>query len=298
MIYLYSVILFYLINLLYIKIWKKFSKLTPNGVGILFIIPLTYFTLKLDLNFFLVISLILFTLIYFLDDVSNLNFYWRLLIQIATSAVIYFSFFTKFNFIEFALILLFFFILTNTLNFHDGADLNISTLLFLIFFVIFYFTRNLIIKNITELILLYLLIFKIFNRKINNLYFGDVGCFISSVLIFLFVINDIKNLLMIKVILSVILFPVIEVFLITFYRIYKKENLLSRNYYYLYQTIARKTKWKMYLIPNIFFAFTNYLIFNEINFSIQIMSYLILLNTALIILLHFIFSKFRNRNEN
>jgi UDP-N-acetylmuramyl pentapeptide phosphotransferase/UDP-N-acetylglucosamine-1-phosphate transferase len=97
MIYLYLVILFYLINLLYIKIWKKFSKLTPNGVGILFIIPLTYFTLKLDLNFFLVISLILFTLIYFLDDVSNLNFYWRLLIQIATSAVIYFSFFTKFK---------------------------------------------------------------------------------------------------------------------------------------------------------------------------------------------------------
>jgi hypothetical protein len=212
--------------------------------------------------------------------------------------VIYFSFFTKFNFIEFALILLFFFILINTLNFHDGADLNISTLLFLIFFVIFYFTRNLIIKNITELILLYLLIFKIFNVKKNNLYFGDVGCFISSVLIFLFVINDIKNLLMIKAILSVILFPVIEVFLITFYRIYKKENLLSRNYYYLYQTIARKTKWKMYLMPNIFFAFTNYLIFNEINFSIQIIPYLILLNTALIILSHFIFSKFRNRNEN
>ena len=298
MIYLYSVILFYLINLLYLKIWKKFSKLTPNGVGVLFIIPLTYFTLKFDLNFFFIISLILFTLIYFLDDVSNLNFYWRLLIQIATSAVIYFSFFTKFNFIEFALILFFFFILINTLNFHDGADLNISTLLFLIFFVIFYFTRNLIIKNITELILLYLLIFKIFNQKKNNLYFGDVGCFISSVLIFLFVINDIKNSLMIKAILSVILFPVIEVFLITFYRIYKKENLLSRNYYYLYQKIARKTKWKMYLIPNIFFAFTNYLIFNEINFSIQIIPYLILLNTALIILSHFIFSKFRNRNEN
>jgi UDP-N-acetylmuramyl pentapeptide phosphotransferase/UDP-N-acetylglucosamine-1-phosphate transferase len=298
MIYFFSVILFFSFNFLYIKIWKAISKNIPTGIGICFLLPLIYFGLEFDLKLFYLIILILFSLIYFIDDLVGLNFLWRVLIQILTSIVLYFLFFIEINFIQLGLITLIFFISINTLNFQDGEDLNIATLLIIIFLVFYFFSSIPIIKNISELILLYLLIFGILNKKKKNLYFGDVGCFISTILIFLFIIKDIKNLLMMKVVLSVILFPILETFIVNLYRIYKRENLLTRNYYYIYQIIAKKTKYKLYLFPNIFFSFLNYLISSQSNLSVQLICLLIFLNLALNVILRFVVIKFPNYNEN
>ena len=103
---------------------------------------------------------------------------------------------------------------------------------------------------------------------------------------------------MIKVILSVLIFPVLEIFLVNLYRIYKRENLLTRNYYYIYQIIAKKTKYKLYLFPNIFFSFLNYLISSQSNLNVQLISLLIFLNLALSVILRFVVIKFPNYNEN
>jgi len=298
MIYFFSIILFFFFNLLYIKIWKVISKNTPTGVGIFFLLPLIYCGLAFDLKLSYLIILILFSLIYFMDDFVGLSFLWRVLIQILTSIVLYFSFFIEINFIQLGLITLIFFIYVNTLNFQDGEDLNVATLLIIIFLVFYFFSSILIIKNISELILIYLLIFCIFNQKKNNLYFGDVGCFISTILIFLFIIKDIENLLMMKVILSVLLFPILEIFLVNLYRIYKRENLLTRNYYYIYQIIAKKTKYKLYLFPNIFFSFLNYIISSQSNLSVQLVCLLIFINLTLSVILRFVVIKFPNNNEN
>jgi UDP-N-acetylmuramyl pentapeptide phosphotransferase/UDP-N-acetylglucosamine-1-phosphate transferase len=298
MIYLSSAIIFYFLNFIYIKIWKKISKKTPTGVGFFIIIPLLYFLFEFDLKLFYSISLILFSFIYFFDDLIGLNFLWRILIQILASVIIYFSFLDEFFFIQFFLIVSLFFILTNSLNFQDGKDLNICILLFMIFLAFYFFSSNLVIKNVSELILIYLLIFSIFNRKKNNLYFGDAGCFISSILIFLFIINDIENLLLVKVILSIIIFPILEIFLVNLYRIYKKENLLDRNYCYIYQILAKKIKYKLYLLPNIVFAFVNYFISKELSINMNVILFLIFINLFLTAILRFIISKFSDYHEN
>ena len=298
MIYLFSAIIFYFFNFIYIKIWKKISKKTATGVGFFLVIPLIYFLFKFDLKLFYSISLILFSLIYFFDDLIGLNFLWRILIQILTSAIIYFSFSFELFFIQFFLIVSLFFILMNSLNFQDGKDLNITILLLMIFFAFYFFSSNLVIKNISELILIYLLIFSIFNGKKNNLYFGDVGCFISSILIFLFIITDIENLLLIKVILSIIFFPIVEIFLVNLYRIYKKENLLARNYYYIYQILAKKIKYKLYLLPNLFLALVNYFISSQLSINMKLILFLIFINLSLGVILRLVISKFPDLYEN
>lgn len=298
MIYLSSAIIFYFLNFIYIKIWKEISKKTPTGVGFFLIIPLLYFLFEFDLKLFYSISLILFSFIYFFDDLIGLNFLWRILIQILTSVIIYFSFLDEFFFIQFFLIVSLFFILINSLNFQDGKDLNITILLFMIFLAFYFFSSNLVIKNVSELILIYLLIFSIFNGKKNNLYFGDAGCFVSSILIFLFIINDIENLLLVKVILSIIFFPILEIFLVNLYRIYKKENLLSRNYYYIYQILAKKIKYKLYLLPNIVFAFVNYFLSSELSINMNVILFLIFINLFLSGILRFVINKFPNLHEN
>ena len=298
MIYLSSAIIFYFFNFIYIKIWKKISKKTPTGVGFFLIIPLLYFLLEFDLKLFYSISLILFSFIYFFDDLIGLNFLWRILIQILTSVIIYFSFSFELFFIQFFFLVSFFFILMNSLNFQDGKDLNIIILLLMIFFAFYFFSSNLVIKNISELILIYLLIFSIFNGKKNNLYFGDVGCFISSILIFLFIITDIENLLLIKVILSIIFFPIVEIFLVNLYRVCKKENLLARNYYYIYQILAKKIKYKFYLLPNFFFFFLNYFISSQLILNMKLILFLIFINLSLGVILRLVISKFPDLYEN
>ena len=298
MIYLSLAIIFYFFNFIYIKIWKKISKKTPTGVGLFLIIPLLYSLLEFDLKLFYSISLILFSFIYFFDDLIGLNFLWRILIQILTSVIIYFSFSFELFFFQFFLLASLFFILTNSLNFQDGKDLNIAIVLFMIFFAFYFFSSNPVVKNISELILIYLLIFTIFNGKKNNLYFGDTGCFVSSILIFLFIINDIENLLLIKVILSIIFFPILETFVVNLYRIYKKENLLDRNYYYIYQILAKKIKYKLYLFPNLFFALVNYFILSQLIINIKLILFLIFINLSLNAILRFVINKFPDYHEN
>ena len=298
MIYLYSVVIFYFFNFIYIKIWKKILKKTPTGVGFFLVIPLIYFLFEFDLKLFCSISLILFSFIYFFDDLIGLNFLWRVLIQILTPVIIYFSFSYELFFIHFFLFVPLFFILINSLNFKDGKDLNITILLLMIFFAFYFFSLNLVIKNISELILIYLLVFSIFNGKKNNLYFGDAGCFISSILIFLFIITDIENLLLIKVILSITLFPIVEIFLVNLYRIYKKENLLARNYYYIYQILAKKIKYKLYLLPNFFLALVNYFISSQLSINMKLILFLIFINLSLGVILRLVISKFPDLYEN
>ena len=298
MINLFLAIIFYFFNFIYIKIWKIISKKTPTGVGFFLVIPLIYFLFEFDLKLFCSISLILFSFIYFFDDLIGLNFLWRILIQLLTSVIIYFSFSFELLFIQFFLLVSLCFILANSLNFQDGKDLNITILLLMIFLAFYFFSSNLVIKNISELILIYLLIFSIFNGKKNNLYFGDAGCFISSILIFLFIINDIENLLLIKVILSIIFFPILEIFLVNLYRIYKKENLLTRNYYYTYQILAKKIKYKLYLLPNLFLALVNYLISSQLSINMKLILFLIFINLSLGVILRLVISKFPDLYEN
>ena len=114
----------------------------------------------------------------------------------------------------------------------------------------------------------------------------------------MFVINDFNNKIMIKLFLSVIIFPIIDVFFVVFYRIYKNENLLSRNYHHIYQVLKKKTRWKLYLLPNIIFALINILISTQISLNVNLVFILVSLNLLFCIIVHIIINNLKNYNEN
>ena len=116
--------------------------------------------------------------------------------------------------------------------------------------------------------------------------------------LFLFIITDIENLLLIKVILSITLFPIVEIFLVNLYRVYKKENLLARNYYYIYQILAKKIKYKLYLLPNLFLALVNYFISSQLSINMKLILFLIFINLSLGVILRLVISKFPDLYEN
>ena len=290
----FFIFLFSLINFLYIKTWNKFLDKVPTGIGILLTIPCFFFYFEQNFNFISIALILVFSFIYFLDDLIEINFLWRILLQILASFVIYFLFITEVNFITIFFNLLVFLILVNTLNFQDGENLNIAILLIIIFGNFYFNSEYKFIQHTSELILFFLISFSFFNIKKNSLYFGDSSCYFISIIIFLFAYNEIHNEILIKSLIAIIVFPIIDVFYVVIYRFFRKENLLSRNYLHLYQIIAQKTNLKFYLLPNILFSFLN--IFISLYFSLEMnfIVFLVILNTVLLIVINLIIKKLFN----
>ena len=288
------IILFSLTNILYIKIWRKFSDKVPTGIGILLTIPCFFFYLEQNLYFANIILLLTFSFAYFLDDLVEISFLWRILLQIFGSLVIFFSTTNEISLVFVFFNLLVFFILVNTLNFQDGEDSNIAILLFIVFIIFYFYSENNFTKHTSKIILLFLISFSFFNIKKNFLYFGDSGCYFISIIIFLFVYNELHNMTLIKMLISVIIFPVIDVFYVALYRIFKKENLLSRNHLHLYQVIAKKLNLKLYLLPNIFFSFLNIFISFYIPFGINFIVILVISNIILLFAMRYAIKNFCN----
>ena len=283
--------LFLLVNFLYIKIWSKFSNKVPTGIGIFLTIPCYFFFLEQNLYFISIAFIIIFSFIYFLDDLVEINFIFRILLQIFVSLVIYFSFSTELNWIIIFINIVIFLILVNTFNFQDGEDLNIASLLFIIFGIFYYYAENNFIQKTSEVILLFLISFSLFNVKKKSLYFGDSGCYFSAIIIFLFAYNEVNNLILIKFLIAIIVFPIVDVFYVLTYRVIKKQNLLSRNYLHLYQVLAQKFNNKIYLLPNFLFSLLNILI--SLNFSLgkNLIIILIILNAFLLFAIQMILMK-------
>ena len=293
----FFIFLFPLMNFFYIKIWNKFSGKVPSGIGVLVSIPI-FFYLEKNLDIVNIVLLFLFSFIYFLDDLIEINFLYRVLLQIFASIVIYYSYTLELNFIIIFLNLLAFLVLVNTLNFQDGEDLNIATLLIIIFGVFYFCSENKFTQNTSELILIFLISFSFFNIKKNFLYYGDSGCYFISIIIFLFVYNEIHNTLLIKLLIATIIFPIIDVFYVLVYRIFKKQNLLSRNYLHLYQILAKKFNNKLYLLPNTLFSVLNISISLNFSLGINFIILLFIINIFLLFGIHSIVMRMTDKNEN
>jgi hypothetical protein len=186
----------------------------------------------------------------------------------------------------------------NSINFQDGEDLNITILLSIIFFIFYFYSENNIIQKISEIILIFLISFSFFNIKKNNLYLGDSSCYVFSVIFFLFIYEELYNLILIKLLIAAILYPIIDLFYVVFYRIIKKENLLSRNYLHLYQIIAKKFGFKLYLLPNILFPTLNIFISQYFSLGINLIIFISVINIILLFLIRLVINKLFNYNES
>ena len=280
-----------IVNFFYIKIWKKFTDKVPSGIGVLLAIPCFFYYFQQNLYFTSVVLILTFSFLYYLDDLKGIHFLSRLFLQTSASLVIYFSYTLEINLIIIFLNLIFFIILVNVLNFQDGEDLNISILLIPIFILFYLYSESEIIKNVSKIIVLFLIAFSLFNSKKNTLYFGDSGCFFVTIIIFLFAYNEINNLILIKLLIAVLAFPVIDVFYVILYRIFKKENLLSRNYLHVYQILAQKVSLKIYLVPNILFSVLNILISLNFLLEVKFIFFLVFINILFLFIIRLIIKK-------
>jgi UDP-GlcNAc:undecaprenyl-phosphate GlcNAc-1-phosphate transferase len=258
MITVFSFFTFLFLNFIFIVIWNKNFKKTPSGVGIFLLIPFVFYCLNQKMNLPASTGLVLCSLFYFLDDLIEINFKIRIGLQILASLIIFYLFREKLHFNYIILIVFLFFVLINSLNFQDGQDLNIFIILFLIFLSFYFFSNQKITKDTSMLILTYLISFGFFNRKPNKLFFGDSGCYVATLILFIFSIDELRNLLLMKSIIGILLFPLTDIMFVIMYRVYKKENILTRNYYHIYQILYKKTRYYIYLLPNIFFGGANF----------------------------------------
>ena len=175
----YFIIFFLILLVLYLykKIWNLLKKNdVPTGAGIIlafFVISLFIFNqISYVIDFqFIILFLFILTLIYYIDDLYNLSIIVRIFLQIIMGLLIaYFLFYnlSYFNFYTFILITLSLvsasILLTNTINFYDGADLNVSVFAILNLIVLLVvFNSSYENTNFIIISLIFFLVFSLFN---------------------------------------------------------------------------------------------------------------------------------------
>ena len=291
MITILSFVAFLFLNFIYIVIWNKNFKKTPIGVGIFLLIPFIFYCFNQKINLPISIGLVFCSVIYYFDDLIEINFKIRIGLQILASLIIFYLFQEKLSINYIIFIAFLFFVIINSLNFQDGQDLNIFVILFLIFLSFYFFSNQKIMKDTSILILIYLISFGFFNRKPNKLFFGDSGCYVATIILFVFTIDQYKNIVLIKSIMAILLFPLTDIMFVIIYRVYKKENLLTRNYYHIYQALHKKKKYYIYLLPNIFFAGVNFYLFKDLQLDFINVIFIILFNIFSCLILKILIKK-------
>ena len=263
MFYITNLIIYIFSIYLYKFFWNKYiTQRVPMGIGIIFCISISASMMYLDNdlefnNFLLFLLILILSLIYWIDDIFHLPSVIRLCIQFTMGAILPIIIFDISYFAQSDIyyLLIFFFgvmsiFLTNTINFYDGADLNISTfaiinLLLLLF--IFYSNSDLIFIIISSLIFFFS--FSFFNYRPNNIFFGDAGSFFLSTLILIFICISIidSNYGIIYLLLGLSL-PIFDVLYVILLRVYLREPLNTRHFYQIYQIAQSKYKNKYYIL--------------------------------------------------
>jgi len=261
---------------LYYKIFRNYNSQSVSGVGaiipILVLVISFLYPQEYSINYYLFLSLLcVFTIIYLIDDIKNLPISIRILIQFL-SGFACFYFIADFNFISNSFILLLFSIIfglwtiffVNLVNFYDGNDINVSTLIliFLFFLLIFAIIPNFVILIIFSIIN-FIFIFSFFNFFYSKYYFGDSGCFaVANLINFLLLLIFKKSSINLVLFITPFFLPIIDVLFVIILRLNLREPIYTRNYYHLYQKIALDFKGYWYILPTIifpiFFSFINY----------------------------------------
>ena len=238
----------YIYRLFFIKIFK--TKNTPKGYSFIFIIYIYLIGLYINvIEFsFLHFILIILTSLYWLDDLFHLKIYQRIFLIFLSSIAVFII--NDLTFFEFFLVFLLIFILSNSINFMDGADLNLFIIIvtYVLFLNYIGLTKITLDNILINLFIISLIGFGIYNYFPNKIYFGDSGCFFLAVIITLWFFDPINNNLDYEYILFPLIFIIIDVVYVIILRLLRRENIFTRNYLHLYQVIQNKTKNKLYLL--------------------------------------------------
>lgn len=257
--------------IIYLKIAEKWSIIdqpnsrsshlfvTKRGGGIIYLIALVIYMISSNFNMpSIIICGLLLGIMGFIDDIKNLDFKIKLIIQCLTIG--YFLSTGNYNGLEWYLLILMFFLIIssiNILNFMDGIN-GLTILYSLSFLMSFYIINAHIIaftdSNFLLIVILSNLIIGYFNiRKKAVCFLGDVGAitmgFIYAVLTITLIVktDSLSPLILFLVYFLDSGWTIVE-------RLFAKENIFHPHRKHLYQLLVNEYKLSHLLVAVIYFS--------------------------------------------
>ena len=249
-------------GLVYRRLWIRFKGMeqTPAGYGGLLAIFLLAGAIYLKSPADLIWSYALVAIaaaVYWCDDVLGLSRRHRVVIQFASGCAVCYLLLagTRLGLpaltgycLAAGLLNV---VLTQAVNFSDGADLNVAGVMLLTAATILLigpdaaFTRGSAI-----IILAFVLPFALLNSRPRTIYFGDAGCFVFASFLTTMTVYYFRNGVGSAAFAAIPLaLPVYDAVYVVLWRIRNKEDILSRNWLHLYQMLQIKYRNFSYLVP-------------------------------------------------
>lgn len=262
----------------YQKTWRRYRKdgATPSGFGA-FLAPIMLGAAILaqapgELIASLAIVL-LGTAVYWIDDLVHLSARMRVMLSFLAGAGIGYAYLAN-QHLGLAVLIgmmmaagLICVILTNMVNFCDGADLNLASFVALTALAILAFTppyEPWIAVAIAALA--FILPFGMMNSRPRTIYLGDSGSFAFAGLLTAMAmafVHDFRNIAPEAAIPAAL--PTLDVAYVFVIRVIEKHDMLTRNYLHLYQRLNRRHAGFGYLFPQ----FVNALLCLGLAFALQ-----------------------------
>jgi len=251
--------------LVYRHVWTRARgpESTPTGFGVLLALVTLGATVAAGASLEMRIALGIVAAAaaaYWLDDLIDLSARLRLAISFAAGLAIGATYFTFYPGLPVVALLgiclgagLACAILTNIVNFYDGADLNLATFIALTAGLILWFgptQREWFV--IALACLAFIIPFAALNSRPRTIYLGDSGSFAFAGLLTVMAVafaSDIQSLPPEAALPTAL--PTIDALYVFITRIVEKHDLLTRNYLHLYQRLHSRYAGFGYLLPQI-----------------------------------------------
>lgn len=242
--------------------WKRLRNddVTPTGFGVFLAPILLGAALFSGASSAMVVSMAIISVaavIYWVDDLMHLNALARILISLLAGIGIALAFFSDENLswpvllavlLAMALISV---VLTNIVNFYDGADLNLASFIGLTGIIMLIFsTDGQELVPIGVALLAFILPFALMNRHPRTIYLGDSGSFAFACLLTVMIVGFFESMASVPPEIAIpAALPTLDVIYVFVIRVVEKHDMMTRNYLHLYQRLNRRHKGFGYLLP-------------------------------------------------
>lgn len=250
--------------LAYRQVWIKLrgSLTTPTGFGVFLAVVLWAASVafgasvNVTLTFFI---LTIATAIYWLDDLFGLSARLRLGLSFITGVSICALLLSGQEAAPLGIMLCFYLaagilnvVLTNIVNFYDGADLNLATFIALISGAILLFTpAGDVMASSAIACLAFIVPFAVMNSRPKTIYLGDAGSFAFASFLTMTAIDYFSRGRPSAEFAIPLALPALDTFYVFCIRVIERHDLMTRNYLHLYQKLNQRYRGFGYLLPQV-----------------------------------------------
>ena len=249
-------------GLAYRRVWVRArgDGTTPTGFGALLALVMPGAALVSQASTELIVSLAIIavvTAIYWLDDLISLSARLRLFISLLAGIGIGAAWLVGDGLSPLILVAALILagivcvVLTNMVNFCDGADLNLASFIALTAAMILLYTpptHDWVPVAVATLA--FILPFAVINSRPRTLYLGDSGSFAFAGLLTAMAVAFVENVANIAPEAAIpAALPTLDVAYVFAIRLIEKHDLMTRNYLHLYQRLNRRYRGFGYLLP-------------------------------------------------